>query len=206
MTDIIIPTIGSSGYFELRSPLDTLVIEGELYTCQAVRRISDYLANNEDIKTDVYSKLSLPDSDWETDSEIDQYIISLQSEQGHWLYFPASYLVKFPLTNGIPYRSVVLAASLPSIPADRDLSFLETDIVNLISDSLGVIPIMRQVETSRIVLVSDSIHQTKQMERNMLSSGRVTDRARYMQLQQDHQVALDKIQALEQYIKDHLIP
>lgn len=206
MTDVILPTIGSSGYYELRPPLDSQVVPGERYTCQAVRRISDYLANNEDIKTDVYQKLGLPDSEWESDSTIDQYIVSLQSDKGHWLYIPASYIVTYPITNGVPYRAVMIAVSLPSMPADRDLTFLETDIRNLISDSLGVVPVIKQVETSRVVLVADAVHTTKQMERDMLSSGRVTDRARFMQIQQDYQVALTKIQALEQYIRDHLGP
>lgn len=203
MTDIPLPTVGASGYYELRSPLNTLVTLGERYTCQAIRRLSDYLANNEDAKTDIYVKVGI-EASYDQDLNDNVYIVSLQSDKGHWLYVPASYIVSYPLTNGIPYRALMIGVSLPSIPADRDLSFLETDIANLVSDVLGVVPIMRQVETSRVVLVTKTKHDLLQAERNALSAGRVTDRARYMKTQQDLDTALAKIAALEQYIKNHL--
>jgi len=206
MTDLIIPTVGSSGYYQLRSPLDNLIIANQRYTCKAVRNISDYLANNEDIKADIYSKYSIPDTEYDQDILDDAYIVSLQSEEGHWIYIPARYIISYPITNGIPYRSIMVGISLPSLPVDRDLSFLETDIINLVSDSLGVVPVIRKVETSPVVLVSRERHDIVQAERDMLSAGRVTDRSRYIKTLQDLNVALDKIQQLEQYIKDNLIP
>lgn len=200
----ILPTIGSAGYYELRTPLNTLITVGERYTCQAIRRISDYLANNEDVKTDVYTKLAIV-ADYDLDLENDAHIVSLQSDKGHWLYVPASYIVGYPLVNGIPYRTVMIGISLPSMPADRDLTFLETDLANVVSDSLGVIPVIRQVETSRVVLVSSEAHEQTQMDRTMLSANRVTDRTRFMTTQQELTTALAKIAELELYIKNNFI-
>lgn len=205
MTDVILPTIGSSGTYTLRVPLDTVITLGERYTCQAIRRISDYLANNEAIKDDVYVKLGI-DNEYDIDASADAYILSLQSAKGHWLYVPAHYLVTYPITNGIPYRTMAIGVSLPSIPVTQDLTYLETEIQNIISDTLGVIPVIKQVETSRVVLVDKDRHDTLQMDRDALSANRLTDRTRYMSLLQEHQIALDKIQALEQYIKDHYVP
>lgn len=203
--DPILPTIGSSGTYELRTPLDVLMTPGERYTCQAIRKISDYLANNEDIKEDIYVTYGI-ETEYDTDANNDAYIVSLQSAKGHWLYIPARYIITYPIVNGIPYRSVMLGISLPSIPVTQDLSYLETEIQNIISDSLGIVPVIRQVETSRIVLISKDKHDTTQMERSMLSAERLTDRSRYMSLVQDHQLALQKIAELEQYIKDHYVP
>lgn len=203
MPDVVLPTVGSSGYYELRSPLNTLVVIGERYTCQAIRRISDYLANNEEVKQLVYTDQGI-ETDFDADADKDAYILSLQSDKGHWIYVPASYIVSYPIVNGIPYRSIMIGLSLPSMPADRDLSFLEADLSNLITDSLGVVPVIRQVETSRVILVDKARHDQLQIDRNLLSSGRVTDRSRLAKTQQDLQVALDKIAILEQYIKDHL--
>ena len=205
MTDIVLPTIGSSGYFELHSPLDTLIISGERHTCQAIRRISDYLANNEDVKTDVYTKLQLSDAEYEQDANDDMYIVSLQSDKGHWLYIPARYIVKYPLTNGIPYRTQLIGLSLASLPIDRDISFLNTELTNLIKDYLGITPIIKIVETSRVVLISKDKHDQLQAERNLVTQGRVTDRARYVSLLQEYQTALNKINELEQFIKSKLL-
>lgn len=203
--DPVLPTIGSSGAYELRSPLDTLVTTGERYTCQGIRRISDYLANNEDVKQDVYVSQGI-EAEYDADAESDAYIVSLQSAKGHWLYIPARYIITYPIVNGIPYRTVMMGLSLPSIPVTQDISFLETEIENIISDTLGVVPVIKQVETSRVVLVSKDRHDIVQMERNALSANRLTDRTRYMSLLQDHQLALQKIALLEQYIKDNFVP
>lgn len=202
MTDTILPTIGSSGYFELRAPLDTLIVKNERYTCQAIRKISDYLANNEDPKELIYTPNSI-DADYDIDIKQDVLIVSLQSDNGHWLYIPAKYIIKYPITNGIPYRSIMIGVSLPSMPVARDLSFLETDIANLVTDSLGVTAVIKQVETSRVVLVPVDKHDLSQANRDALGNGRVTDRSRYVSLLIDHQTALDKITSLELYIKNH---
>ena len=205
MSTIVIPTVGSSGYFELKAPLDILIVQNERYTCKAVRNLSDYFASNEDPKTDIYTKYNIPEDEYTQDIKDDTYIVSLQSEKGHWLYVPVKYIVGYPITNGVPYRSIMIGISLPSIQADRDLSFLETDLTNLIKDALGVIPVIKQIETSRVVLVSKEKHDIVQAERNALSSSRVTDRSRYMSLMTDNQIALNKIRELEAYIKTHYV-
>lgn len=201
----VLPTVGSSGAYELRSPLDTLVTPGERYTCQAVRRISDYLANNEAVKEDVYTAHGIA-AEFDADADTDAYIVSLQSAKGHWLYVPARYIVTYPITNGIPYRTLAIGISLPSLPVTQDLSYLTVELENLISDTLGVIPVIKQVETSRVVLVDKDRHDTVQMDRTALSANRLTDRSRYMSLIQEHQAALQKIVELEAYIKAHHTP
>lgn len=206
MTDVILPTIGSSGYYQLRAPLDTLIVENERYTCQAIRRLSEYLANNEDPKVDIYDKYNIPEAEYDSDIVNDAYIISLQSDKGHWLYIPDRYVIAYPVVNGIPYRTSMIGISLPSLPANRDLSFLLTDIENLVTDTLGVIPVIKTVETSRVVLVSKDRHDILQAERDMLSAAKTTDRARFISLMTQYDNALIKIAELEQYIKDHFIP
>ncbi len=205
MDDLILPVIGSSGYFELRQPLDTLIVANERYTCKAIRRLSDYLANNEVPKDDIYTANGLSDSDYSDDIAVDMDIVSLQADNGHWLYIPARFIAKYPIANGIPYRTVMIGISLPSLPVSRDLSNIKTDIENIITDTLGVIPVIKTVETSRVVLVSKEVHDTTNTERTILSEGRVTDRSRYMSLVTDHQLALNKIAELELYIKNNLI-
>lgn len=204
MTENVLPTVGSKGSFKLLPPFDVIVIEGELYTCQAVRSINDYLANNEDPYTDIYLKYQLTQSDFDTDVQANMHIVSLQSDKGHWVHAPAKYILTYPLVNGVPYRSFVLTASLPAFPTGRDLTFLNTEITNLCRDTLGVTPVVRLVESSRVVLVSTDKHDTITTTRTAVTNGRSTDRARYIELEQRHTQALAKIAALEEYIKTRL--
>lgn len=203
MSDLILPTVGSSGYFELRAPFNNKILPNERFTCQAVRKLSDYLANNEDPKADIYDDVGIPEAEYDQDVQDDAYIVSLQGETGQWVYVPARYVVKYPIVNGVPYRTTMIGVSLPPLPADRDLSFLTTDIANLVTDTLGVNPKIDVMETSMVILVDRAKHDIADAQRIAASSGRVTDRSRYMSTQAQLDEALAKIQALEQFIQDN---
>lgn len=197
---MLLPTIGSSGYFKLSAPFDKIILDKERYKCQAIRRISDYLANNEDIKTDIYVKNGLTDDVYDADVKEDMYIISLQALTGHWVYVPARYLTSFPDVNGVPYRSVSIGVSLPSVPVDTDFAFIEQQIKDLIKDALGVDSKTKIIETSKVLLLTKENHDTTQARRRALTTG-VTDRSRYNNLLRLHQSAIQKIAELEAFIK-----
>lgn len=198
--DMVIPSVGSSGYFELRAPFDSKMLANELYTCQAVRKLSDYLANNEDPFTDIYETAGLTKSVFDAELEADVFIVSLQAETGHWVYVPATYLVKLPIVNGIPYRSMMIGVSLPALPADKDLSHLETAIRNLVMDTIGVSSVTKVVETSRVSLVDRAVHNVKQAERDARIVAANTDSSRFTAANAKLTQALLKISHLEAYI------
>lgn len=201
--EIIIPVIGSSGLFQLRPPFNTIIEPNVRYTCQAVRRLSEYLANNEKPFEDIYQSSGLTEAEYNLHLEEDMYIVSLQSEKGHWLYLPATHVSSYPLVNGIPYRAMMLVVSLPPIPVERNLDFLELAFKNIVTDSLGVNCTVKQVEASSVSLISKEKHDLVSMQRSAITESLVTDRARYVKLTQDYQTALDKIQELETYILNH---
>lgn len=197
----IIPAIKAEGFYELLAPLDTLIKQGEKYTCRAIRNISDYLANNEDIKTNVYDEYGLSAVIYDEHVNLNIEIISLQSELGHWVYVPVTYIARYPDVNGVIYRTVMIGVSLPSLPVDRDLSNIQTDIVNLVQDSLGVTVNTKIVETSKPVLVDQDTHAQLSADRVLASSTTLTDRSRLTKAQEDLSIALMKIAELELYIK-----
>lgn len=201
MSDRILPALGSAGTYELLDPYNTKILPEEIYTCKAIRNISEYISNNQDPKKLVYDYYGLSEADYEADIEEDMEIISLQNNEGVWLYVPARFIVKYPHVNGIPYHQVALVCKLPALEASRDLDFLTTDIGNLIKDYLGVDSRIDTIETSRTIVVTKAMSDQLKMERGIESSGRVTDRARYMDLVQKHTEALNKIAQLESYIK-----
>ncbi len=205
MANDIIPSIGSSGIFVLKTPLNTLISSSEKYTCLALRKISEYLANNEEVLDIAYIKNGLTESNYNVDYKNDVIIVSLQSDTGHWLYIPVSYIESYPITNGVPYRAVMIGVSLPSIPVTKSLSNIETSIVNLITDNLGVTAIVKTVETSRVILVPKITHDATELARNIIINNNTTDAAKYNKVLQDLQAALDKITSLEQYIIDNHI-
>lgn len=204
MTLSILPVIGSSGFYELAAPFDVEVVDKIEYTCKAIRRISDYLANNEDPKASIYNAYEIDEAVYEEDLSKDAYIVSLQSRKGHWLYVPSRYILSYPSVNGVPYRSVMLGVSLPPLPVSQDLTAILSDIKDLVENSLGVSVAVRQVETSMNVLVDYSIHEATQQERNIHIEGRSTLYARNVALREENNLLIQKVASLENYIKSNL--
>ena len=204
MSSRILPVIGSSGTYELLPPFDTVILPEEIYTCKAIRNISEYVSYNQDPKKLVYDYYGLSENDYENDIQEDMEIVSLQNNKGVWLYVPARYIVKYPEVDGIPYHQLSMVCKIPAIEVSRDISHLKTDVINLIKDTLGVEAAVEIVEVSRTIAVTKDVSDQLKIDRALVSNGRVTDRAKYMQLLQQQQVLLDKIEGLENYIKSTL--
>ncbi len=203
MSVYITPTVGSGGFFELATPFDNLMAPGERYICKAVRKLSQYYANNEDPKTDIYDKYALGDDVFDSHKVQDITVASLQSEKGHWLYVPVSYILKFPDPNGIPYRAVSLVVALPAIPVNSELGYVEDAIKAILTEYMGVDTAIKRVETSRVVLVSTDKHRDTQTLRNAKITANGTDRGKYKKVLQDYNQALVRIAELERYIVDN---
>ena len=204
MSSRILPVIGSSGTYELLPPFDTVILPEEIYTCKAIRNISEYVSYNQDPKKLVYDYYGLSENDYENDIQEDMEIVSLQNNKGVWVYVPARYIIKYPEVDGIPYHQLSMVCKIPAIEVSRDISHLKTDVINLIKDTLGVEAAVEIVEVSRTIAVTKDVSDQLKIDRALVSNGRVTDRAKYMQLLQQQQVLLDKIESLENYIKSTL--
>ena len=204
MSSRILPVIGSSGTYELLPPFDTMILPEEIYTCKAIRNISEYVSYNQDPKKLVYDYYGLSENDYENDIQEDMEIVSLQNNKGVWVYVPARYIVKYPEVDGIPYHQLSMVCKIPAIEVSRDISHLKTDVINLIKDTLGVEAAVEIVEVSRTIAVTKNVSDQLKIDRALVSNGRVTDRAKYMQLLQQQQLLLNKIESLENYIKSTL--
>ncbi len=201
-TNLVIPTIGDAGYYKLKTPFDALLAENTIYTCQAIRRIGDYLAYNEDPLTDIYLANGLSETDFNTDNASNMYIVSLQSETGQWIYVPASYILAYPTTNGIPYQNFMIGVSLGALPSNVDLSAIQTLIGNLVYENLGIQPKMSPVALSKPVLVERAKHENIQRARLLRATEKKTDFGRYQEILASFLRAQDQIQKLEAFIKE----
>ena len=206
MTLRVLPIVGSKGYYELAAPFDALALDTVEYTCKAIRRMSDCLANNEDLKTSIYTANKIDENIYDEDLAEDAYIVSLQSGTGHWLYVPYRYIVSYPSPNGVPYRSVMFGVSMPSLPAAQNLTALLTDVKALVEARLGVTVAVRTTETSKVSLIPLETHLTKQNEREIKRLGESSYFSTVIRLRRENDVLLDKVAALEKYIQEHYVP
>jgi hypothetical protein len=204
MSNYPIPSLGSSGTFELAGPFVNDTINKEKYTCQAIRSIADYISNNEDPYKLIYEPKQITKDEYDEDVRNNMLIASLQAPNGHWIYVPIKYIKTYPLVNGIAYKTFNLVVRLPALPVDKDIDFIKTSIINLMQSSIGVNCIVTKVDTSRVIMVTPDIHDSLTIQRNLLTQGNITDYSRWQRTQQDLQTALTKIRELEEYIKNNI--
>ena len=197
LTTYVIPSLGMSGYFKLKTPFNSSLVENERYTCRAVRGIGDYLANNEDIYTNIYKANGLTETEFNSDCASGMYIVSLQSTKGQWIYLPASYILSFPITNGVEYHNLMIGISLGAVPTTKDISAVKTNLRNVIYDQLGIEPEIKEVQISKAVLIPQEQHETIETIRTSRITQQMSASSKVTKLESDLDTALEKIKILE---------
>lgn len=204
MNNYIIPTVGMRGKFSLSPPLDQLCLPGEEYTCQAVRRLADYIGNNEDPLNDIYLMYELTEADFKRDMLEDMFIASLQSQSGHWVYVPVRYIQTFPDPGGVAYRTLMMGVNLGPQPNEDDFLHLEQEVTDLVIKYVGVVPKIKMVQTSKTVLVPREKHDEIVAVRSSKKTTALTDGSRYREVYLKYERALAQVKALENYIRCQL--
>lgn len=204
MTELIIPSVGSQGYYSVIAPFDTIIIPNVLYTCQAVRRLNDYLANNENPKEKIYNRYQLGDDAYNQDLKNDMFIVSLQAGTGVWVYIPARYISSYPISNGVRYHDMMIGVNLGSVPVDMDLSPVKTAVINTVHDMLGITPTVAEVEISKTIIVTHDKHAEIMQARLGHVELFLSDRGKADKAQVDIESLQNKIAQLETFIKANI--
>lgn len=196
-----IPTVGSKGVYKLAAPFDQLLAIGEYYTCKSVRKISEILANNDDPEKLVYTRYALGQDTYTQHKTEDLEIVYLQSEKGHWLYVPASFIQEFPDPNGVIYRAVGINVLLPAIPVGYQLDQLKSEIEGTVKAITGLRCTIKQTFTSRPLAVPVDKHEHTQQTRAVERALSPDIHSRYRQLQLQNDILVAKVAALEAFVK-----
>lgn len=194
----ITPTLDSRGVFSIREPFATA--PGALYTCKSLRKLSDYVSAGEDAYVLIYVDKGVSQDDYDADLLKDMVIVGLQSDQGHWHYFPASYLLAYPDPSGVAYRKMGVYISLPPIPVSKDISFILLQLSDQIRDMLGVDCNVRLTENSAIQVVTQDKHDVEQVKRAAMVAINTPAPARIRELETQADQMRQKIEMLEAYI------
>lgn len=195
-----IPPIGAEGVYSLAAPFTTL--PKERFKCVDVRRISGYIANNEDPYELVYAPKNLARSIYEEDLKRDLEIVTLLSDRAMRILVPANYIQAYPAQDGISYLRVGLTVHMPPIPlAEAELEPLITRMKEVVESTMG----FTSPQVSRFVVKGVSKipavdHDTAKAIRDAVIAGRTTDYARSIQLEAALAEANAKVAELEAFI------
>jgi len=198
----MIPDINSAGIFTLESPFDTLMVTDVPYTCVAVRELSDIIAAGINPKERYYDEpFAIPAERYQADVAIGACIVSLMSPSGDIIRVPSTYIKSFPKGGGIPYTTVALAINLSAIPKSMDLSYLKTQMQDLVLGTLGVEnAAIHMLTLSPDALIDYDSHSALLAARQAKITNRETDRAARIRLEQQVALLKAKNEQLERYI------
>ena len=207
MTDFILPFIGESGIYKLMTPFNNIIDTNARYTCQAIRTINDYLAENKNVYEEFYKSVNISQAVYDTDAKDNVPIVTLQSNAGHWINIPANYIISYPNTNGIAYSNRIMSFSFPGIPDSEEVNMsymaLASEIKDLIAARTGIIVTANFERVSRINLISQIDHQTVSDQRETARTSNSTTHSQLLALQSHVTLLNARIAQLSNYISTH---
>lgn len=198
---MIIPAIGDSGSFTFSPPYDTYSAQNQLYTCQGMRTLTDYLANNEDPYNNIYVKYGLTEQDYTQDKTANMQIVTLQNSVGGWLYIPARFILSYPKNDGIVYHGKALVIDLGMMTIDKDTTTLQSQVSDLVFDSIGIRPEVYEAENRMSVLVPTDEHEALETARQNNVTVSLSYRGQVEMWKDRYLTTLTKVQELEAFIQ-----
>lgn len=206
MAQALIPPIGTSGIFRLNAPFSVDLQTGMSYRCEAIRRVIDFVEVGLDVFEEIYLPKGLSRTQYEQDLANQVAIISLVASSGHFVMVPSTYILAYPDIGGVPYTVMVLGLELGAIPNYMDLTGLKMAVANLVRDTIGVTPQIREVAVSAVQKLSQSDHDVFENARSLAINNTQTDRAKAL----DYEARFNALQAqhtaLQNYVKQNMPP
>jgi hypothetical protein len=202
----LIPSIGTSGIFQLQAPFAAHLVAGAPYTCMAVRRLADIIQLGFDPYEQVYQPYGLTQDIYNANVLSDVCIVSLQSSSGVWLYVPSSYILSYPDMGGVPYTSLVLGVSLGPIPNHLNLAALKQRIIDDVKDFVGITATVTTVAVSETEMIAQATSTAIEAARVAQITATTTDRTKLITALAQKTALQAKVTELEDYIKANLPP
>lgn len=201
-----LPSLGMSGYYILSAPYNSLLSSTSQYTCVGVMSISGAQSQGVDVLNDIYLANNDTLDNYNAAVAAGMMLVSVSAGSGDVFTFPVSALAGVPSGEGIIYRNQVMSIGLSAIPATMDLTALQTQISNLVYNTLGV------KSTVFVTAIGAATILTPQQDSliNAARTAAITTPSNTLYqnsiLTQQNSLLTDKVAVLEAYIKAHFVP
>lgn len=134
----LIPPVNIVGKFKLKDPLTNLINPFLPYKVYAVESIKKIIEDGIDVLNVIYKEQGLTEDDYNKDILEDNVIVTLVGEDSINVYVPSRYIDTVPEALGEIFIQKSIIVSLNYLPVKLDLSFIATEVNDLVSSMLGV--------------------------------------------------------------------
>lgn len=170
------PSLNAKGIYRLKAPFEN--ISTKVYQCVAIRSFKDYLDKGESAFDLVYAPNTLSEAEYQADKKEGANIITLASDNEKTILVPDTYIEKYPDLEYVQYSNLVVAASLGPLPDEMSLELLKEQVAGVISDVIGVTPVVYIHASGSSGVITLAEHDIKETTRLAAVTNRDTDRAR----------------------------
>ena len=178
--DDLIFTVGVAGNFEFAQPLASKLPQNTRMMVQAVRSISEMVAEGFDLK-EVYEGIS--EMAMLEDMAKDRPILKLVTEGGESFNVPQSQVVGYPRIDGVAYRPFNVVLDLGMHPEETDFTALNQALESVVLALTGVSTTTVPVVMGSSFYVSSEQHQQLLIARANSKEVIETDAAKVLRLQ-----------------------
>lgn len=206
------PPLNAKGIYQLKTPW--VISDEVIYTCKAIRSFRDIYELGEDVYTVYYEPKGISTTDFNNDVLANANIITLMADSynqtevgvgGSIIYVPDTYILGYPDQSNIPYSHVVLSLSFSAIPDGLDLSAVKTQMANVASDVIGLVPVVNEHRAATTGLVTPQEHADNETARLGAITLVDTDYARMKQLEEVNLLQQEQIASLIAYCEANSI-
>lgn len=178
--DDLIFTVGVAGNFEFTQPLASKLPQNTRMMVQAVRSISEMVAEGFDLKEmyDGISEMAMLE-----DMAKDRPILKLVTEGGESFNVPQSQVVGYPRIDGVAYRPFNVVLDLGMHPEETDFTALNQALESVVLALTGVSTTTVPVVMGSSFYVSSEQHQQLLIARANSKEVIETDAAKVLRLQ-----------------------
>ena len=178
--DDLIFTVGVAGNFEFAQPLASKLPQNTRMMVQAVRSISEMVAEGFDLK-EMYEGIS--EMVMLEDMAKDRPILKLVTEGGESFNVPQSQVVGYPRIDGVAYRPFNVVLDLGMHPEETDFTALNQALESVVLALTGVSTTTVPVVMGSSFYVSSEQHQQLLIARANSKEVIETDAAKVLRLQ-----------------------
>lgn len=180
-------TIGFTGKFTFKSPVNNVLDEDLEYEITSIRRITEVFVNEEVPYDTIYVPLSIAKEQYNLDFIANVNIIGLKSSRStDYVYVPETYISSTPIITGVKYVEKILAINLGKVPLTLSLDNLTLSITELIKENTNLNTTVLTIENSGIELVTEIDHQIYMNKINYMGNKQPTYRELYFELKEKY--------------------
>lgn len=161
----MIPIIGSAGKYVVSQPY--AIVSDKAYICRGISYIQSLLDKGVSVYENYYQSVGLSESDFNSDLENDEAIITLKSSDGEIANVPSSYITNAPTVKEVKYHRFGFIVDVGLLPQEEDFDLLLADIEERTRITLGVTPNLSLAKLPHAGFVTQEEHASNLKDREI---------------------------------------